>query len=63
MGGGLNLDSAHFIALAESSVENAHKQDSGTGTELALKARTFVRAGAGWYFGGGAQWSKLNTIL
>lgn len=63
LGGGLNLESARLIALAETSVENAHKQDSGTGTELDLKGRAFVRASAGWYFGGGAQWSKLSTIL
>jgi hypothetical protein len=63
VGGGLNVDSSRLILLAESSVQNAHKQDSGTGSELDLKGRAFLRASAGWYFGGGAQWSKLSTAI
>jgi hypothetical protein len=63
VGGGLNIDSSRLILLAESSVQNAHKQDSGTGSELDLKGRAFLRASAGWYFGGGAQWSKLSTAI
>jgi hypothetical protein len=62
IGGGLNLESAHFIALAETSFQNAHKQDSGTGNEVDLKGRAFFRTSPGWYFGGGAQWSKLSTV-
>lgn len=62
IGGGLNIDSAHFIGLAESSFQNAHKQDSGTGNEVDLKGRAFFRTAPGWFFGGGAQWSKLSTI-
>jgi len=63
VGGGLNIDSSHLIVLAETSLQNAHKQDSGTGTELDVKGRTFLRAAQGWYFGGGAQWSRLSTSL
>jgi len=63
LGGGLDLDNSRLIALAEASVENAHKLDSGTGTELHLLARSFLRTERGWYFGGGAQWNKLSTVL
>jgi len=63
VGGGLNIETAHIIALAESSFQNAHKQDSGTGNELDLKGRLFLQTAPGWYFGGGAQWSKLSTVL
>jgi len=63
VGGGLNIDSTHLIVLIETSAQNAHKQDSGTGSELDLKGRAFLRTGVGWYFGGGAQWSKLSTAL
>ena len=63
VGGGLNIESSRLIVLAESSAENAHKRDSGTGIELDVKGRAFVRAAEGWYFGGGAQWSKLSTVL
>jgi hypothetical protein len=51
------------LGLAEASLENAHKLDSGTGTELHVLARAFLRTGQGWYFGGGTQWSRLSTIL
>ncbi len=61
IGAGFNAESQRFIALAEGSIENAHKQDSGSGTETGLKGRAFIRAGNGWYLGGGAQWSKLST--
>lgn len=62
VGGGLNLESGHFISIAEGSFQNAHKQDSGTGAETDLKGRAFFRTPPGWFFGGGAQWSKLGTV-
>lgn len=62
VGGGFNLESNRLIALVETSLQNAHKQDSGTGTEVDLKGRAFYRTTPGWYFGGGAQWSKLDTV-
>jgi hypothetical protein len=61
LGSGLDIDNSHFLFLAEGSIQNDHKLDSGTGTEYALQARSFARAADGWYFGGGAQWSKLST--
>jgi hypothetical protein len=63
IGGGLNVDSRRLLFLAETSAQNAHKQDSGAGAELDLKGRLFLRASAGWYFGGGAQWSELSTAI
>ena len=62
VGGGLDLESGHFIGLAEGSFQNARKNDSGTGSETDLKGRAFFRTGRGWFFGGGAQWSRLGTI-
>jgi len=61
VGSGLNIDTRHFLFLAEGSLQNARKLDSGTGMEYDLKARSFARAENGWFFGGGAQWSKLST--
>jgi len=61
VGGGLDLESGHFIALAEGLLQNAHKKDSGTGTETDLQGRAFVRTARNWFLGGGAQWSKLGT--
>jgi len=61
-GSGVDIDNSHFLFLAEGSIQNARKLDSGTGTEYALQARSFARAADGWYFGGGAQWSKLSTV-
>jgi len=62
LGAGAETDTQHFLALAEAWFENAPKQDSGTGDEFGAKARGFLRTAKGWYFGGGAQWSKLDTI-
>jgi hypothetical protein len=62
VGGGLDLESVHFIGLAEGSFQNAHKKDSGTGSETDVKGHVFVRTGRGWFLGGGAQWNKLGTI-
>lgn len=62
VGGGLDLESGHFIGLAEGSFQNARKNDSDTGSETDLKGRAFFRTGRGWFFGGGAQWSRLGTI-
>lgn len=61
IGGGLNVETLHFIALTEGWVENAPKQNSGSGSEVGVRARSFYRTAQGWYFGGGAQWSALST--
>jgi hypothetical protein len=61
LAGGLNIEAARFFALATASADNGHKLDSGTGHDVYLEARTFLRLGRGWYGGGGAQWNKLTT--
>jgi hypothetical protein len=62
IGVGLDIDTEHSCAIAEIWTGNAHKRDSGTGLEVGGKARAFYLTGRGWYFGGGAQWSKLVTV-
>jgi len=61
IGGGLEIDASRWIALTEVSVDDAHKLDSGTGTEAHFMTRLFIRTPGAWYFGGGAQWSDLDT--
>jgi len=63
MGIGLNVESTKLVFLAEASADNMHKQDSGTGSDVGLKSRALFRIKRGFYFGGGAQWSKLTTAL
>jgi hypothetical protein len=63
VGTGLNVESARFLFWAEASADNLHKRDSGTGRDLGLKARVFFTTSRGFFFGGGAQWSKLTTVL
>jgi hypothetical protein len=62
MGLGLGVDTTKVIAMAEVAADNAHKQDSGTGHDLFVKARLFYHERRGWYFGGGTQQSRLVTI-
>lgn len=62
VGGGMDVESEHFVGVAEGSLQNAHKVDSSTGTETDLKSRLFLRISPGWFLGGGAQWSRLNTV-
>jgi hypothetical protein len=62
VGAGLETDSRHFLLLAETFAQNAHKVYTGTGAEFHLQLRSFVRSGSGWYLGGGEQWSELSTI-
>jgi hypothetical protein len=63
VGAGVNLESARVLFWAEASADNLHKRDSGTGRSLALKSRIFFTTSHGFFFGGGAQWSKLTTVL
>jgi hypothetical protein len=63
VGTGLGLESAKVLFWAEASADNLRKQDSGTGRGLALKSRIFFTTSRGFFFGGGAQWSKLTTVL
>jgi hypothetical protein len=62
-GAGLDCETSRLIALTQFAVEDAHKLDSGTGAEAHFMTRLFVRAPASWYFGGGAQWNDLDTVL
>ncbi len=63
IGGGLDFETSRLIAVTELSIEDAHKLDSGTGTETHFMTRLFVREPGTWYFGGGVQWSELDTAL
>jgi hypothetical protein len=63
VGTGLELENTKILFLAEASADDLHKRDSGTGNDLALKSRIFFTAPRGFFFGGGAQWSKLTTVL
>lgn len=62
-GTGLSLDTTHVVALAELWADNAHKQDSGTGHDVGVRARAFYPIKQGWYLGAGAQWDKLITSI
>jgi hypothetical protein len=62
-GAGLDWERTRWFALAETSRDNARKQDSGTGRGQHLQGRLFYRLGDHWYAGAGAQWSKLTTDL
>jgi hypothetical protein len=62
LGGGLDFDTNKIIAIAEISADNAHKRDSDTGRDLFIKARAFYNARNGWYFGGGVQQNRLETV-
>jgi hypothetical protein len=62
-GSGLTLEKTRWTALAETSFDNAHKSDSGTGTSRHLQGRIFYRLNRNWYVGAGAQWNKLSTSL
>ncbi|HEX4427594.1 MAG TPA: hypothetical protein VH079_19490 [Terriglobales bacterium] len=63
VGTGLDIDSTHAMASAEIRVDNASKEDSGTGHDIGARVRAFYRTEGGWYVGGGAQWSKLVTSI
>jgi len=60
-GVGVDLEDSRFMALAEVSVANAEKQDSGNGYEVHAKSRLFLRNRGNWFYGGGAQWNRLAT--
>ena len=62
LGAGLNIDTTKVTAIVEVSADNAHKQDSGTGHDLFMKARAFYYGRKGWYFGAGVQQNRLVTV-
>jgi len=63
VGAGLNIDATRAIAIAELWADNAHKQDSGTGHDVGIRARAFYPIKHGWYGGAGVQWNKLVTSI
>jgi hypothetical protein len=65
-GGGLRIDSRHFLAFAEGSYDNGHKtndddQPNPKGHDRELAAATYFRFSSGWFAGMGARWSQLST--
>ncbi len=66
VGGGLRIDSRHFLASAEGSYDNGHKTNDGdqpnpNGHDRGLAAAAYFRLSSGWFFGAGARWSQLST--
>jgi hypothetical protein len=62
-GAGLDLETNHMLAVAETWTNSAHKQDSGTGYEIGTQAQLFSRTARNWYFGAGARWSEVTTSI
>jgi hypothetical protein len=65
-GGGLRIDSQHFLASAEGAYDNGHKtndndQPNPKGHDRTLAATTYYRLSSGWFAGLGARWSQLST--
>lgn len=66
IGAGIDLESAHANGNLEATYDNAKKVNDGTvnnhnGRVRSAQARAFYRLHNGLYFGGGVQWSELNT--
>lgn len=66
VGGGLRIDSRHFLASAEGEYDNGHKtndndQPNPKGHDRALAGTTYFRLSSGWFAGLGARWSQLST--
>lgn len=65
-GGGLRIDSRHFLAFAEGSYDNGHKtndndQPNPKGHDRGLAGSAYFRLSSGWFAGVGARWSQLST--
>lgn len=65
-GGGLRIDSGHFLASAQGWYDNGHKTNDGTGNnpkghDRGLVGATYYRLSSGWFAGVGARWSQLST--
>jgi hypothetical protein len=65
-GGGLMIDTRHFLGSAEGSYDNGHKVNDGTGNnpnghDRGLGAAAYFRFSSGWFGGVGASWSQLST--
>ena len=65
-GGGLRIDSRHFLASAEGSYDTGHKtndadQPNPSGHDRGLAGAAYFRVSSGWFFGAGVRWSQLST--
>lgn len=65
-GGGLMIDTRHFLASAEGSYDNGHKindndQPNPKGHDRSLAATASFRLSSGWFAGAGVRWSQLST--
>ena len=65
-GGGLRIDSQHFLASAEAWYDNGHKTDDGdqpnpSGHDRGLVGDAYFRFSSGWFAGAGARWNQLST--
>jgi|ERR1700733_6703068 hypothetical protein len=65
-GGGLMIDTRHFLASAEGSYDNGHKIDDNDqpnpkGHDRGLAASAYYRLSSGWFGGVGVRWSQLST--
>ena len=65
-GGGLRIDSRHFLASAEGRYDNGRKtndndQPNPNGHDRGLAGAAYFRLSSGWFLGTGARWSQLST--
>jgi hypothetical protein len=65
-GGGLRVDSRHFLASAEGWYDNGHKANDNdlpnpNGHDRGLDGAAYFRLSSGCFFGMGARWSQLST--
>jgi hypothetical protein len=65
-GGGVRIDSAHFLFDANSWYDTGHKtndndQPNPSGHDRGLMGAAYFRLPAGWSFGAGARWNELST--
>jgi hypothetical protein len=65
-GGGLRIDSQHFLASAEGWYDNGHKTDDSdqpnpSGHDRGLVGDAYFRFLSGWFAGAGVRWSQLST--
>ncbi len=66
VGGGVQINSKHYILDFGGSYENARKvndndQPNPSGHERYLGGSVYYRLGSQWFFGAGAEWSQLAT--
>jgi hypothetical protein len=65
-GGGLRIDSRHFLLDTSAWYDNGHKindnnQPNPNGHDRGLNGAAYYRLPSGWSLGAGARWSELST--